>query len=51
MEWGAASRRCKAALEYLEAELALEPHPITVNVLRGTQYVWGTEASLMLGEG
>ena len=51
MEWGAASRRCNAALEYLEAELALEPNAITVRAVGGTQYVWGTEAGLMLGEG
>ena len=50
MDWGVDSPRCNAALEYLEAELALEPNPITVRAVGGTQYVWGTEAGNMLGE-
>jgi hypothetical protein len=49
--WGAESPRCKAALEYLEEQHALERSDFYWRVPSGpTAYVWGTGAAAMLGE-
>jgi hypothetical protein len=50
LEWGVGTPRSEAALEYLEAELALEQDPLTVKAVGPKQYVWGVRAAQMLGE-
>ena len=49
--WGAESPRCKAALEYLEEQHALERSDFYWRVPGGpTAYVWGRGAAKMVGE-
>jgi hypothetical protein len=48
--WGATPPRCEAALEYLEAEQALERSATTVRAVGTNGYVWGSGAADMLGE-